>query len=304
LRPYWNGDDLTGRNRDYWLIDFPLGLKEGEAALYEAPFEFLRAARYDPDDPEDTRTLIEARAVARDAHARRQWWEPYWPRPELRRQLATMSRYIVTAETAEYRIFIWLKLPILPDKNLIVITRDDDTTFGILQSRFHEAWSLRLGTSLEDRPRYTSTTTFETFPFPKNLTLDVQAKNYAGDPNAIAIARAARHLDELRNAWLNPPDFVLIEPEIVSGYPDRVLPKDAAAAAILRERTLTNLYNQRPQWLLDAHRVLDAAVADAYGWPAGISEEEVLAKLLELNLSRASAGKLEINSNDAEGEED
>jgi type II restriction/modification system DNA methylase subunit YeeA len=304
LRPYWNGDDLTGRNRDYWLIDFPLGLKEVEAALYEAPFEFLKTARYDPDNPEDTRTLVEARAGARDTHARRQWWEPYWPRPELRRKLATMSRYIATAETAEYRIFIWLKLPILPDKNLIVITRDDDTSFGILQSRFHEAWSLRLGTSLEDRPRYTSTTTFETFPFPKNLTLDIPAKNYADDPNAVAIARAARHLDEVRNAWLNPPDFVQIEPEIVSGYPDRVIPRDDAAAAVLRERTLTNLYNQRPQWLLDAHRVLDATVADAYGWPADISEEEVLAKLLELNLSRASAGKLEINSNDAQSDED
>ena len=83
-----------------------------------------------------------------------------------------------------------------------------------------------------------------------------------------------------------------LEPEVVSGYPDRILPKDAAAAATLRERTLTNLYNQRPQWLADAHRDLDAAVAVAYGWPADISEEDALAKLLELNLSRASSGDL------------
>jgi hypothetical protein len=52
---------------------------------------------------------------------------------------------------------------------------------------------------------------------------------------------------------------------------------------------LENLYNQRPQWLADAHRDLDAAVAAAYGWPADISEEDALAKLLELNLARACA---------------
>jgi hypothetical protein len=67
------------------------------------------------------------------------------------------------------------------------------------------------------------------------------------------------------------------------------LPKDTVAAAVLRERTLTNLYNQRPQWLIDAHRDLDAVVASAYGWPADISEEDALARLLELNLARAAA---------------
>jgi len=289
LKPYWNGDDLTGRQRDYWLVDFPANLRENEAALYQAPFEFLKSARYDEDDPEDYRTLVEARSTARDDHARKKWWEPYWPRPELRRRLELLPRYIVTAETAEHRLFVWLALPVLPDKNLIVIARDDDTTFGILQSRFHECWSLRLGTSLEDRPRYTSTTTFETFPFPEGLTPNIPAKDYADDPRAVAIAKAAKRLDELRNAWLNPPDLVRIEPEVVAGYPDRILPKDAQAAAILRERTLTNLYNQRPQWLADAHRDLDAAVAAAYGWPADISEDDALAKLLELNLARAAA---------------
>ena len=98
-----------------------------------------------------------------------------------------------------------------------------------------------------------------------------------------------KRLDELRQAWLNPPDLVRIEPEIVSGYPDRILAKDTVAAALLRERTLTNLYNQRPHWLVDAHRDLDDAVAAAYGWPGDISEEEALGKLLELNLARAAA---------------
>lgn len=176
-------------------------------------------------------------------------------------------------------------------RRIDVIARDDNTTFGILQSRFHEIWALRLGTSLEDRPRYTPTTTFETFPFPEGLTPNILANDYADNPNAQAIAKAARRLDDLRNAWLNPPDLVNIEPEVVPGYPDRILPKDAQAAVTLKARTLTNLYNQHPQWLADAHRHLDAAVAAAYGWPADISEEEALAKLLELNLARASAAQ-------------
>jgi hypothetical protein len=84
---------------------------------------------------------------------------------------------------------------------------------------------------------------------------------------------------------------VKIEPEVAPGYPDRILPKDAQAAVTLKTRTLTNLYNQRPQWLADAHRDLDAAVAAAYGWPADISEEDALAELLELNLARAGVAQ-------------
>ena len=106
-------------------------------------------------------------------------------------------------------------------------------------------------------PRYTPTTTFETFPFPEGLTPDIRAAEYANDPRAQAIAQAAKRLDELRNNWLNPPDLVRIEPEVVPGFPDRVLPKDTVAAAKLRERTLTKLYNERPQWLADAHRDLE-----------------------------------------------
>src|SRR5262249_20388336 len=74
--------------------------------------------------------------------------------------------------------------------------------------------------------------------------------------------------------WLNPPDLVRAEREVIPGYPDRAVPKDTQAAANLRERTLTNLYNNRPQWLTDLHRDLDVAVAAAYGWPADISDED------------------------------
>lgn len=73
----------------------------------------------------------------------------------------------------------------------------------------------------------------------------------------------------MRGAWLNPP---------------------GAGAAELKPRTLTNLYNQRPAWLDLAHRKLDAAVLAAYGWLADLSEDEILRRLLRLNLERFASG--------------
>jgi len=98
-----------------------------------------------------------------------------------------------------------------------------------------------LGTLLEDRPRYTPSTTFETFPFPEDLTPDVPEADYADDARAQTIAEAARDLNEKRDAWLNSPDLVCREPDDVADYPDRLLPVDEAAAKELKKRTLTNL---------------------------------------------------------------
>ena len=181
------------------------------------------------------------------------------------RALNGLSRYIATPRVARHRLFAWRDARVCPDSAMIAIARDDDTTFGILHSRFHEVWSLRLGTSLEDRPRYTATTTFETFPFPEGLTPDIHATYYANEPHAAAIAGAARRLVELRDRWLNPPEWVEWIDEPVPDYPKRPVPRDDAAAKELKKRTLTNLYNARPQWLADAHEALDTAVAAAYG---------------------------------------
>jgi type II restriction/modification system DNA methylase subunit YeeA len=114
---------------------------------------------------------------------------------------------------------------------------------------------------------------------------NVSATDYAADPRAERIAAAARWLDELRNNWLNPADLVRREPEVVPGFPARLLPVDEKAAAILRQRTLTNLYNERPAWLANAHRELDEAVAAAYGWPYDLDDDEVLSRLLAMNQS-------------------
>ena len=94
---------------------------------------------------------------------------------------------------------------------------------------------------------------------------------------------------ELRDRWLNPPEWVEWVEEPVPGYPKRPVARNDAAAKELKKRTLTNLYNDRPQWLADVHRALDTAVAQAYGWEADITEEEALARLLELNLGQPSS---------------
>ena len=216
---------------------------------------------------------------------RQNWWIYGESRPGLRAAIRDLSRYIATSMVAKHRFFAWMDSAVLPDQQLIVITRSDDTTFGILHSRFHELWALRLGTSLEDRPRYTPTTCFETFPFPEGLTPNIPPA-ITSAIRAQAIATAARWLNELRENWLNPPQWVDRIPEVVPGYPDRLIPK-LEHAAELKKRTLTNLYNQRPTWLANAHRALDEAVAAAYGWSADLSDDDILRRLLALNRERA-----------------
>ena len=150
--------------------------------------------------------------------------------------------------------------------------------------------SLTLGTWLGkgNDPRYTPTTTFETFPFPDGLSPDVPASDYADDPQAAAIAEAARRLVSLRDRSLNPPELVEWVDEPVSGYPKRPVPHNEETEKALKKRTLTNLYNARPQWLDDAHAALDTAVAVAYGWPVDISDDAALRTLLAFNLEDGS----------------
>jgi len=325
----------------------------------------------------------------------------------MRAALAPLPRFIITAAVAKHRTFIWMHSAVLPDQATLATARADDTTFGILHSRFHQLWSLRMGTSLEDRPRYTPTTCFETFPFPAGLTpadtahqrveilpdgavipgnwgqsaispetmqsgfmdtgswpgmtakLDSDPKfpraahmsnvplapvdkAYAAtnseanhvchcgpDPQsmqsgfmdtgswpgmtahsftltplasrnqAIAIAQAAKCLNDLRENWLNPPEWTHKVPEVtplgldISPYPDRIEPKPGISETdfkALQKRTLTNLYNAKPAWLTMAHQQLDQAVASAYGWAdyrADMPDDEILQRLLALNLARS-----------------
>ena len=252
VRPYFNGLDVVRRPRDVWVIDFGVGLTEEEASFYEQPFEYIRRV---------VKPIRDASATPRERAA---WWLHRRPAPDMRLAVANLPRFIVTPKVAKHRLFTWMDSRIIPDCQLYCVARADDYFFGVLHSRAHELWALRMGTSLEDRPRYTPTTTFETFPFPWP-----PGQEPADDPKVKAIGEAARALVEKRDAWLNPA---------------------GATSADLAKRTLTNLYNAPPTWLEGLHRALDAAVLAAYGWPAALADGEMLERLLALNGERAATG--------------
>jgi type II restriction/modification system DNA methylase subunit YeeA len=296
LKPYLNWEEVAENAGDRWIIDFPRELTEAQASLYQAPFDYLRRTQYDPASELDRRTLREARENARDDHARTRWWELYWPRPEMRRATQKLTRYLVTGETSEHRVFVWLCPPVLPDKNLIVFAREDDFFLGILQSATHEAWATSIGNRMGvgNQRRYNASYIFETFPFPDGLAPNVPLNEIASEPRALTVAAAAKNLSELREKWLHPSDLLDRVPEVVPGFPFRSTPKNLEAAAALRGRTLANLYNERPAWLDLAHKELDRAVAAAYGWADwgadGLPADVILERLFKLNQERAAAG--------------
>ena len=251
VRRRLGGQDITGRPGDTWIIDFGVNLTEQDAALYETPFEYIK------------HHVKPIRETNRRKRMATKWWLHGEPRPGLRLAIHSLDRCIVTPEVAKHRIFIWMDTSIIPDHTLHVIARDDDYFMGVLLSRLHEVWSLHTGSTLEDRPRYSSSRTFEAYPFPWPPEHEP-----AGDPRVEAIAQAARELVEKRDNWLNPP---------------------GAGEAELKKRTLTNLYNLRPTWLDMAHKKLDKTVFAAYGWPDGLGDDEILERLLALNLERAKS---------------
>ena len=288
LRPWANGSDIVRNPSNRWIIDFGTDMPESQATLYSQPFEYLTAH------------VKELRQNSGQKDNQKYWWIHARPRPALRKALIGFSRYIATARVAKHRIFVWLDPVILPDSKVIAIAFDDDFHFGILHSRLHHVWTLALcgWHGKGNDATYNPDTCFLTFPFPEPTT-----KQQA------AIAAAAKELDTLRNNILIPPEWTKTEtlefPGSVDGpwkryvheanergigtvrYP-RTVAKDTASEAKLKKRTLTNLYNEMPTWLKNAHAALDAAVFAAYGWPVSMTDDEILGRLLELNLSRAS----------------
>jgi hypothetical protein len=340
VKPWINGSDLVKAPSDTWIVDFGVDRPESESALFELPFSHV------------LRIVKPEKAETRNEAERRKWWLHARAAPDMRQATASIARYVATSIVAKHRLWVWRSTTVLPSHAVCIAARADDTTFGILHSRFHELWSLRMCTWLGvgNDPRYTPTTCFETFPFPAGLTpldtkhqftealdggaliparlggtLSEQKEPVAGIESAQAaiknvasaattptlrehasqIARAAHRLNALRENWLNPPEWTRRLPEVTplgmdhSPYPDRILPKDGLGERDMKElgkRTLTNLYNQKQegqvQWLQTAHDQLDAAVATAYGWAdytASMPDEEILKRLLALNLARAIA---------------
>ncbi|HUT87093.1 MAG TPA: type IIL restriction-modification enzyme MmeI, partial [Candidatus Heimdallarchaeota archaeon] len=249
IRPWVNAKDITARPRCMWIIDFGASMSVEDASGYEVPFEYIE------------KVVQQTRLSSRTT--RSEWWLHERPRPAMRDAVDHLPRLVATPRVSKHRLFVWIHKDTLPGSATFIFAREDDYFFGVLHSKIHELWALRQGTQLEDRPRYTPTTCFDTFPFPWP-----PGKEPIDDPRAQAIAAAAVDLVEKRDRWLNP---------------------EGASAAELKRRTLTNLYNQRPTWLDLAHKRLDQAVLDAYAWPHDLTDDEILEHLLALNLERGSS---------------
>ena len=319
LKPIYNGSDITRRWSGQWVIDFGARMSENDAAQFEKPFEYAHQHIYP------------VRATNNRLSRAKYWWRHGETRPGMREKLVNLTRYIATVETAKYRLFVFFPVSVAPEHSLIIIPRADDVTFGLLSCRFHNVWALARGGRMGkgNDPRYNSLAAFEPFPFPEGLTpadtahqrteeiaggalipagisapnkppaqkgrAQAAIKNIAIRDHATHIAIAAKRLNDLREHWLNPPEWTQRLPEVIplgldaSPYPDRIVPKNGHEKE-LAERTLTKLYNQRPAWLDAAHKTLDAAVAAAYGWldySADTPDEEILKRLLALNLQRS-----------------
>jgi len=293
--PLCNGQDMTSRSRVSFAVDFFKRSAE-DASLFQHPFAHV------------TEFVKPLRDNGKREGRRLRWWQHGETGDAMRVALTGLTRYTATTRVSKHRIFVWLPGNTLPDSALIVFARSDDLFFGLLHSRFHEVWALRMGTRLETRPRYTPSTCFETFPFPAGVL-----GNGPATPAHAAIAAVAMELNKLRENWLNPPEWVrpevmefpgtvggpwdhYIDPATVVGmgafkvgtvrYP-RLVPRDAECATSLKDRTLTKLYNERPAWLAACHAKLDAAVAAAYGWPNDLTDDAILERLLALNQASA-----------------
>ena len=173
--PCVNAQDLTGEASNTFLIDFGQATTEAEAARYEAPFDYAE------------RIVKPVRQKNANKKLKENWWLLQSHSPAMRSALSPLARFICTPMTSKHRVFVWLSTEILPTNLVIAIARDDDYAFGVLQSRPHHLWSLRLGNRMGvgNDPRYNPSQTFATFPFP--WPLNVPAEKLTPPPQITAM---------------------------------------------------------------------------------------------------------------------
>ena len=258
IRSYRNGRNLTAAARDLRVIDL-YGMTEDQVrnefpAVYQWVLERVK--------PERDQNNRESR--------RRNWWIFGEPNPKLREILAGLSRYIATVMTAKHRFFVFLETKMLPDDGLMCFALDDAFFLGVLSSRIHLAWVRARGATLEDRPRYIKSTCFDQFPFP------VCRQDEEG---------CIRELGEQLDAHRKRQQAAHPELTLTGMYNvlEKLLKGEALTAKdkVIHEAGLVGVLKQ-------IHDELDAAVADAYGWPVDLSDEEILERLVALNAERAA----------------
>lgn len=296
VKRWIRGRDLTDRPQNMWIVDFGVEMSLAEAEEYELPLAHVQ------------KYVKPQRDQAKSKKNRREWWLFEGRRTGMRTALSPLSRYIATPLVGKHRLFRWFETGTIPDARVIVIAREDDFCLGVLHSVVHELWALNRVTvrhGVGNDPTYNVSICLASFPFPWSPGSE---PSEAEDERVAEIAHWARALVAWRQAWLHPPR----EDMHADGVGD-------AYEKMVKKRTLTNLYNglvyyretvkagelfdptqfakvtrksvsrSEIQELDDIHTALDHAVLTAYGWPTNLTDEEILARLLALNLERAGA---------------
>jgi hypothetical protein len=258
IRDYRNGKDLTSRSRGVFVIDL-FGLTADEVKhRFPEVYQHVQA------------TVKPERDTNNRAWYRDNWWIHGEPRKAFRPALVGLSRYIATVETSKHRFFTFLDQSILPDNMLVNIALEDGYFLGLLSSQIHGSWALAQGGILGPTPRYNKTRCFETFPFPI-CSKEQQAKirAFAEQLDAHRKRQQALHPVLTLTSMYNVLEAVRAGEQLTTK--DRKVYEDGLVGI-----------------LKDLHDQLDAAVAEAYGWPADLSTDEILNRLVKLNAERAA----------------
>jgi hypothetical protein len=207
------------------------------------------------------------RIVNRRAAIKKLWWRFGWERPEIRKALVGLPRFIATTETAKHRVFQFLDASILPDHMVIIVASPDAFHLGVLTSRIHVVYALAAGGTLEDRPRYNKTRCFDPFPFPD-----------CTEKQKDRIRALAEELDAHRKRAQAQHGLGLT---VIYNVLEKVRAGAAlnAREKLLHDRALVSTLRQ-------LHDDLDAAVAAAYGWPWPLADAEILERVVALNAAR------------------
>jgi hypothetical protein len=272
IRLYRNNRDLTGVPRSVMVIDlFGLEVDEVRRRFPEIYQHVLANVK----ESKDERGKPNGRDVNDRPSYRANWWIFGEPRRELRLALDCLPRYIATGETAKHRIFQFLDPSILPDNMLVCMGLDDAFFLGVLSSRFHVIWALRAGgrQGVGNDPRYSKSRVFDPFPFPD-----------ASESLKARIRATAEELDALRK-------------QVQAEHPGLTLTQIYNVLEKLRAGEKLDARDEgiKTQGLVlvlkEHHEKLDALVAQAYGWPENLSDDEILEKLVALNAERVAEEK-------------
>lgn len=259
IREYRNGRDLTDRNRDVLVIDlYGLTIKE-VLEKYPSVYQHL------------VETVKPERDLNNRASRRENWWLFGETNPKLRSMLKGIHRYIATVETAKHRIFQFLDTTILPDNKLVAIALDDPYYLGVLSSNIHMVWALVSGSDLGgNTPVYVKSRSFEPFPFPNATT-----QQHARICDLAEQLDAHRKRQQVANPTLTLTDLYNVVEKLRAGE-----------SLTTKEQTINKM--GLASVVLSLHQQIDAAVADAYGWPHDLPESEILNRLVRLNHERAA----------------